>query len=277
MTRSRLWSGALAGMAVALAPAVVAEDPGAAPQGEAFLLSGHHQLRIDDKPVADARIYTPAAPGVPRLLIVAPALPQPVLVTAGAKTAAAIDPARLGAGAADSATLAPAPDGAAAAAPVPLSVDGTKLRATLLGHRLTIEPREPLVGELTAETMLAAMPEYRRNLAAYQPRRGDLRLLQTLQVPTQLDVFFGTWCPHCEKYVPRLLRVVQEVGNPNITLKLHGLPQRIDEDPLARQLKITAVPTGLVRRGEETVARLEGPNWERPESALAALLFGDAS
>ncbi len=259
---------ALAAFLSAVTPAARAQD---APP-ETFLLTGKFQLKIADKPVPDAKVYAVAA-GAPKLLVLGGG-DKPVLITAGGKTVEPIDPARVAPGDGDAVTVAP---GAAAGPVAALVVDGARLKANLGGAQWVLEPRAALAGDMEPEKLLAYMPEYRRNYDAYKPRLGDMRLLETLQQPTEIDIFFGTWCPHCEKYVPRMLRVAKELKNPNLTFKLHGVPANIDDDPLARQLKIKAIPMGLIKRGDQLVATVEGNNWERPESTLTALLFGDPS
>ncbi len=257
----------LALVAAAAAPAAVAQD---APR---FLLSGHYQLKLNDKPAADARFYQVTG-GVAKLIVVSTELGQPVLVTAGEKTAMPFDAGRLTPvpGDADSVTLAPS---AGAAPSSPITIDGMKLKFAIGTNKVQVEPRDPLVGLVTPEQMLEFSPEYRRLAAAYKPGKGDLRLLETLRTDTEVDIFFGSWCPHCEQTMPRLLRVLSELKSPRLHIRFHAVPTKIDEDPVARQWKVNAVPTGFVKYAGERTAKIEGPNWERPESTLAALLFGD--
>lgn len=248
----------LAVAALAIAPA----------QAEQFLLAGHHQLRIDDQLAPAARLYSSAPGTIPRLVVVAPGLAQPVLLSAGERTAAAV-PVPVPPEGADMLEVDPAQ---AAAQKVPLSVDGTRLRFVFASRRFVIEPREPLLGEVAPDRLLAYMPEYRRNAAAYQPRQGHTRLLETISNPAEIHVFFGIWCPHCERNVPKLLRVLEAVRNPNLKFVFHGLPAGFADDPVARQYKVQSVPAVIVRRGTETLGRIEGEAWERPELALSSLL-----
>jgi thiol-disulfide isomerase/thioredoxin len=240
-----------------------------------YQMSSHYQLRLNDKLEKEARFYQVLG-GVPRLVIVVPGMPQAVLVAAGEKTASALDPTRVTPSAddPDTVTVSPSP---VAPQTSPVTIDGTKLRFALGPSKMIVEPHDALTGEVTPEQLLAYSPEYRRLSAAYKPGRGDLRLLETLPAETELDVFFGSWCPHCEQMIPRLLRVLQELKTGNLKVHLHGVPTKIDEDPLARQYKVVGVPTGILHRGSERLATLEGQNWERPESTLAALLFGAES
>jgi thiol-disulfide isomerase/thioredoxin len=250
-----------------------AASPAQAQDAPRFLLSGHYQLKLNDKPAKDARFYQIVG-GVPKLIVVSTDLGQPVLVTAGEKTAVPFDAARLTPvpGDADSLTLAAS---SSAGAPSAVTIDGMKLKFAVGTNKVQVEPRDPLVGLVTPEQMFEFSPEYRRLAAAYKPGKGDLRLLETLRTDAEVDVFFGSWCPHCEQSIPKLLRVLSDLKNPKLHVRFHAVPNKIDEDPVARQLKVNAVPTGFIKFGGERTAKIEGPNWERPESTLAALLFGD--
>ncbi len=256
----------------ASAAAAQTAAPGSA---DSFALSGHEQLTVNDKPAPEARFYRQVA-GIPRLLIQAPELPDAILITAGQRpTATVVPPDAIAPSPGDpDAVLLSASDAAPRHLPVFLS--GQEIKVTFGAARLVVGPREPLVGELDPAAILAYMPEYRRNRSTYAPIKGAMRLLETCNAPTDVEVFFGTWCPHCEQLIPRLIRVVQDLKNPNLRFHFHGMPRKLDEDPVGRQYKVDAVPVGVVRRGSDIVARLSGKDWEAPESALAALLFGEA-
>lgn len=235
-------------------------------------LTGHLQLRVGEKVDAQSKIYKNLT-GLPQLLLFTEKFARPILITGGDKTVLPLDPARVTPDPADPEMVFVQVEGAKEGA-VPLTIDGTKLRFSIEGRVFQLEPPPGLSGEVEISVLLAAMPEYRRNAAAHQPGKGDMRLLETLQEVTDVEVFFATWCSHCEKSVPRLLRVAQELKNPNLRVHLHGVNEKINEDPLARQFEVDAVPTAIVRRGAKVVARIEGPAWAKPEAALAAILFG---
>ncbi|MBP7147458.1 MAG: hypothetical protein KBD01_07920 [Acidobacteria bacterium] len=238
-----------------------------------FTLTGKYQVRVGDKVDPAARVYRSA--GVPRLLVVSSMLPAAALITAGEKTAAKVDPAAVQA--ADDDPEAVRLDTAVATAPSAITIDGTRLKFRFGGSPVAIEPREAMLGDLDPERLLQQLPEYRRAADEYGPGRGDMRLLGSMDQPVDVDVFFGTWCPHCEKYVPRLIRVARDLQNPNIKFHFHGVPERITDDPLARQRGVDAVPTALVRRGDDVLGKIEGEAWTRPEAALSATVFGGES
>lgn len=269
MTRTAWPAAALVSVLLAAGAAVSAA---AGPQP--FYLSGKRVVRIagavDDK----ARVYI--APGTPRAVVLSPVLGAPVYLASTEKKVFVLDAAR----------VVPSPDdpdavlvdAEGASGGTLLTVDGLELRFAVGGRPVVLETRPPKVsGDLTAEQLMAAIPEYRRNAKTYLPGKGDMRLLATITEPAEIDVFFGTWCPHCEQHVPRMIKVAEELHSPVLTFRYHGLPEKTADDPLARQYQIQAVPVALVRRGNKVVARIEGPSWARPEAALSAVLVGEAA
>ena len=239
-----------------------------------FYLSSKRIVRvagtIDDK----ARVYMGL--GVPRAVVLSPVLGAPVYVVSGDKKVMVLDPARVQPSSDDPDAVLVDAEGATGG--VPLTVDGLDLRFAVAGKPVVLEARpQVLTGELTTEELLAAIPEYRRNAKTYVPGKGDLRLLATIAEPAKIDVFFGTWCPHCEQNVPRMIKVARELNSPALTFRYHGLSERFADDPVARQYQITGVPVALVTRGDKVLARIEGPSWQRPEAALSAVLVGEAA
>ncbi|GAB4224529.1 MAG: hypothetical protein Kow0062_26490 [Acidobacteriota bacterium] len=235
-----------------------------------LLRTGHFQVRVGEAIDPDARIYQ--SEGVPRLLIDAPRLGAPWLVVAGEKVARRLDAASV-------APVADDPDAVRVGAgsdgtEVPITIEGIHLVFETERGRVVVEPAEPLTGDLEPRTLLAALPEYRRGAAAYEPGAGELRLLARVEQPVVVDVFFGSWCPHCEKIVPRIIKLAERLDGSRIAFRFHGLPRKFDEDPLARQYEIGAVPVVLVSRGPKVLARLEGRVLFRPEQALTSVLFG---
>lgn len=239
-----------------------------------MILTGRYQLRVGDSLDKNAKIYR--AEKVARVLVVSSALSHPVLISGGEKTAALLDSAALSevAGDADSVTV---DSDRKVGGPIATIIDGGNLRFTVGDKRSVVEPADPLLGDLTIDVLLHALPEWRRNIGAYKPGIGDMRLLDTMQTPTEVEVFFGSWCPHCEKYVPRLMSVVSGLKSKNLTFIFHGVPHKFDDDPEVRLNKISGLPTALVRQGGKVVARIEEISWEHPEGALSAVLFGEAA
>ncbi len=238
---------------------------------ELFQQTGHYELVMDGQPLPAAKLYL--AKGMPRLIIVSEKLATPYLLTAGERTVAPLEP---------EAVQVPADDQDA------VLVDLTRThgkaqsvalngRALLFGvekHRFKVQPPEAIVGDLSGDELIARLPEFRRGVRVYQPKRGNLRLLQTLEQPVEILVIMGSWCAHCERIVPRLARVVQEVGSENLRVHYRLVTRKISEDPIARQYGVDAVPTIILLEEGQEKTRLDPATFADPESALATALFG---
>jgi thiol-disulfide isomerase/thioredoxin len=154
-------------------------------------------------------------------------------------------------------------------------MDGENLVLERDGTTLKMTASPPILGDKTLDEMLAAMPDYRRSAARYTPDAAALERLRRAKEPAEVLVFFGSWCAHCEQVIPRLVRVLQDARGAPLQVVFHGVPPPGGaKDPMADALGVRGLPTGIVRRDGKEVARLEGPEWNAPETALAELVDG---
>lgn len=240
--------------------------------GTEMLTTGRYQLVVGGERDEDAVFYLTRV-GPPQLLVVSEKLAGPVLFTSKDRRAAAVATERLVRGGEDVDLIVLKSDQGETAS-APMKLEGRNIIARVGGASLTIEPRDAMVGEIETEKLLSEFPEYRRNSVAYEPALGDVKALAAVETATEFDVFFGSWCPHCEKVIPRLIRVIEEIDNPKLSFRFRGLPKQFADDPLARQFRVTGLPTIVMKRGDEEVGRLEGRMLHAPESALTTALTG---
>jgi thioredoxin 1 len=73
--------------------------------------------------------------------------------------------------------------------------------------------------------------------------------------PVLVD-FFGTWCPPCKEMAPTIDKLDEE-GYPVCKVNINDHPD------LASRFRVNAVPTLLVVKGGEVVARFVGVQRER--------------
>lgn len=251
-----------------LLPAMVA--PVLAEQQE-FLKTGHFQLKAFGEIDPAAEIYI--AKSVASVLVISEKLQKPVLIVAGEKKATALDEE----------AVTPVPDRPDAVLvdvsktlgrPLVLKIVGRDLSFIAGGKRVIVQPSDPILGDVSPEQLLARIPELRRGKQAYVPRTGQMRLLGELQRHVRLLVFMGSWCPHCEQLVPRLLRVAEDLPGHPLEVTLRLVPRNMSGDILARQYRVHAVPTVVVIENDKEIARLEGDDLKRPEAGLTRVLFG---
>lgn len=153
-----------------------------------------------------------------------------------------------------------------------LSIEGAAARFAAAGHQFRLAPAPNVLGRIDMTALLAKSPEYRRVAQGYQPSAEDVATLRRCDQPVRVDVFFGSWCGFCSRFMPRLIRVLQEGQNPQIEVLFHGVPRNISLDPTARAAGIAGVPTAIVSVGGRELGRLESKMWHQPEVALAAMI-----
>ena len=142
------------------------------------------------------------------------------------------------------------------------------------GTRVLLEPRDSILGELTLDQILAELPEFRRAFMAYEPQKGAVKMLASYEKPVKVLIFFGSWCPHCEKTVPLLSKVLHQISNSQFEPHFYAVPRKISEGPIARQYKVDAVPTVILIGEDGTeLKRLSGEELLNPETVLSAALF----
>jgi thiol-disulfide isomerase/thioredoxin len=201
---------------------------------------------------------------------------RPVLITTAPLAARLLDPKRISRDAADTEVVR-VDTGGWQDDFVSVRVEGPNLIFDRNGITMALKESPPLLGNRTLDELIEALPDYRRDAARYTPDPAALDRLRRVKQPTELLVFFGSWCPHCAQAVPRLVRVLEDVRGAPITVTFRGVPhENSGRDSMTEDLRITGLPTAIVRRDDKEVGRMEGEQWAAPEKSLAALVIPSA-
>lgn len=226
-------------------------------------------VEVDGRPAADGVVYERQSPLY--YLVTASALPAPVLIVVRAGAVETLDPTKLTVRADGTAELAA---GAGQKGQGPFMVSGAEVRLTVDGKTVVLKPGKPLLGTQKAADLKAFSPLYERGARAYQPDGTALAALKDLKEPVLVQIYFGSWCPHCKQEVPKVVRVDDELTGSQIRFEYYGLPSPFGDEPEAKRLKIDGVPTGIVYMAGREVGRIQGSGWSSPEVALRNLLAG---
>jgi len=238
-----------------------------------FQPSSEYILVVNGNPVPAAEIYKKDQP--PAILILTSALPSPVLMAPGAGNVETVNLMK----------VAKQKDGTvdlladAVLAPVgPFQVDSSGSPTfTYQGKKVSLTPRPALRGLRKGSELLANIPEYVHNSQGYKPNAAAIAALKADRKPVTVHVVFGSWCPHCREHVPLLLRVENEVKNPNIKFEYYGIdtPPEGWKDPEVKRLGVKGIPTAIVYVNGLQAGRIEGAtDWSAPEVALSKVING---
>jgi thiol-disulfide isomerase/thioredoxin len=137
----------------------------------------------------------------------------------------------------------------------------------IAGKKVAVREKPPLLGPQTAQSLVEHDPSYGIRAKQYQPQPHYLDLLRQVKEPVLVRVFLGTWCTVCAELMPHVLRVDQELQGSNIRFEYYGLPRDYD-DPEARRLEVSNLPTGILYVNGEEVFRIVGYSWRFPDMSL---------
>ncbi|WP_342343052.1 thioredoxin family protein [Shewanella salipaludis] len=128
-----------------------------------------------------------------------------------------------------------------------------------------------LTGKIPSTQLAGQLPGFDSEYLAYQPDMATLAPLSQLGGAIEIVAIIGTWCPDCHRELPRFIRVLEAIDNPNIRASYIGI-DRAKQDPqgLAAAYDFARIPTFIVRQDGEEMGRIV----ERPEISLERDLAG---
>jgi thiol-disulfide isomerase/thioredoxin len=271
MMNQRPLSGALFAALLAIAVPSVAQ-PAVDSVFKDFQRTGDYLLIVDGKPVPSAEIYR--NDDLPAYLLLAPTLPAPVLLTPRNMAVETVPLAKIVrqkdgsvALAADAETQ---PQGE-------FKLEGDKVIFTSGGRKASLGPNPPLLGLQRSPALKNHSPEYIVGARGYTPNGKVVAALKKEAKPVKVRVFFGSWCPHCKKHLPYLLRVEDELKGSKIQFEYYGLPQRFTSEPEAKRYGVDGVPLAIVYVNGKEAGRIQGDDWNAPETRLSRILSGGSA
>jgi thiol-disulfide isomerase/thioredoxin len=248
-----------------------AQESAATAAPRAWFENFSYRVEIDGAPSPQARLFITS--GRPSLLLVAPELKRPAVIQINGREVFQVEAASVADGPvpnqvalADSEIHGPAD---------PYTRDGEAVIFFRDGHRIRVSPRPPIIGPATTEDLLNQLPAYRKGMSDYTPSGSDLFYLKGYKYDVKVEVFFGSWCPHCRVMVPMLLKSLAEAANPKIQLSFHGVPPPpFGSYVPARENKIDGVPTFIVSADGKEIGRFSTVAGDsRVEHELVKILY----
>lgn len=142
------------------------------------------------------------------------------------------------------------------------------------GSNVELKQKPPLLGSQDLGGMKDYSRDYVRLAEQYKPSKPFLDRLRSESRPVRVEVYFGSWCPFCQQMVPRMMKVAEQLDGSEIEVDFYGLPSgdAFAQDPKAKQLNLTGVPTGVVFIDGKEVGRIQTNGWKIPELTLNSLL-----
>ena len=245
-------------------PLIRAEERGLKPS---------YDFVIDINGVVDKawKIYSPPT-NKTKMLLVSPLGDQALLVTISEKGVRPVD--RLMVKRNPDGTADVLAGGVSSTRLIPLVTNGAGATFTSEGRTFMLKPRPPLLGPHTVDDLISDRPNFGEEIKSYPPEQAVVSFLKSYEKPTEIEVFFGSWCPVCETWVPKFVKSLQQAGNSKIHLNLIGVSRDFSTDQnVAKAKNVRGLPTFIIRQNGVEVGRLVGaPGSGTIEAALADIL-----
>ncbi|MEE9219602.1 MAG: thioredoxin family protein [Acidobacteriota bacterium] len=231
-------------------------------------LTGGFALEVDGRSDHEARFY--AGHNSPHVVILASSGAGFMLDRGPARIVRKLVDSLVREGSAGTLTLLP---GAADVdLPGGYQPDGPGVRFSDGVHSYYLTMKPPLVGEVTVEKILQHSPEYRVTMDRYFPSSDAVSQLRQCSPTARLELFYGSWCAFCRRHVPRLLKALEQAGNP-LPIRIVALPRgNFSKEKAAAERDVKRVPTLIAFDGAREIGRLQGKDWEHPEEVLVRML-----
>lgn len=135
------------------------------------------------------------------------------------------------------------------------------------------EAAPELVGPLTQEAILEALPEWQDRMVAYEAAYGAIEALKEVGDFVQVEVFFGSWCADSAEHVPAFFQVVNLVNSPRFEVSHMAVPRPPEQRlPYVAGKDVEKFPTFIVLvNGIEQGRIVETPARSVEEDLLALL------
>lgn len=231
-------------------------------------------VEIDGKVLPDAGLYQLI--GKPFMLVFGPVLDAAYVWSADPRVVRAIRRDQVTLKGDDEVMLAES--SFAASSPIPWMQDGPEAVVFFAGQqRVKILRVPPILGPTSAEEIVRQLPAYRRGMDEYTPNAGAVTAIRGVSKKIALEVWFGSWCPHCRAVVPRFLKVMQAAANTNLSISFQGVPREFGTYTPALAKDVKGLPTFIFMKDGKEIGRIRGePPSGTLEEEIARILRGDS-
>ncbi|MGD8377589.1 MAG: thioredoxin family protein [Acidobacteriota bacterium] len=249
--------------ATALALLLLTPAYGVAAEGQTFRRACRFTVARDGEPLAASRVYQRT--GAPDL-VAAPGDGTWLYVRPATRRFQPLNPASVQDADERTVTVVPPPASRGRSLTYDLAAG-----ALLLGEEggLAVIPTPDLLGETTAEAFLGLCPELQDRELAYEPDPGAVGELAACTRPITVEIYFGSWCPHCQQVLPRLLRALRDADNDHLDVRLYALPRKLEA---SGGRGVRKVPTIVLLEGGVEIGRFHGLEEVPVEETLADLV-----
>ena len=118
------------------------------------------------------------------------------------------------------------------------------------------------VGEIKPSKLLTSYDDFNSEFSEFKIDGKEVSALKSINKPLDIHVLFGTWCHDSVREVPRLLKLLEQADNANISTKLIAVDYKKSAE---EKYDLQYTPTFVVYSGNKEIGRII----ERPKDTIA--------
>lgn len=144
------------------------------------------------------------------------------------------------------------------------------------GFKADLKPNPPLLAWKLCDELVDHSPEYGKDAKSFPLDEEALEKLKAFKGVARVNVYFGSWCHTCSRYLGRIVRLELALADLNIDFHYYGLPRvpAMYRDAEVRRHRIRKLPSGVIYKDGRRVGLVASTRWNKPAIELAKLLVG---
>lgn len=131
----------------------------------------------------------------------------------------------------------------------------------------------PMIGHITLVNLFERFPMFSTKRDQYQPDEEILSEISALNPSLSLLCFIGTWHATCRNEVPKILRILDDVQLPDVSIVMIGVDRTLnDKAGMASFHEVDALPTLIILDQGVELGRISGKSEARIEKQVLQIL-----
>ncbi len=142
------------------------------------------------------------------------------------------------------------------------------------GFTADLKPNPPLLAWKLCDELVDHSPEYGKDAKTFPLDEASIEKLKAFKGKARVNVYFGSWCHTCSRYLGRIMRLELALADHNVDFHYYGLPRvpAMYRDAEVRRNRIRKLPSGVIYKDGRRVGLIASTKWNKPAIELAKLL-----
>ena len=158
-----------------------------------------------------------------------------------------------------------------------LALSGCTGQKQMASARIDKDGTEMLYGKISRDQLFFDFPEWRNEYDNYSPEENVINELKKADIYDEIFLFLGTWCQDSQREVPRLFKILDQIGTgaeEKIKIWAVDRAKKLADDS-TDMYDINFVPTIIFFKNGREIGRIVENPEQRLEDDILNILSND--